>query len=315
MTTMRAALQHGPGETPVVGEFPEPTPQDDEVLIDVRTVALGGHDVIGAYMDSMAYPCVVRGEGVGFDERGRRVYFGERSRLPYGGFAERTVVPAAEVWEVPDDISDRQAITMGIAGTGAYVPLQAARIQPGDTVLVTGSTGAVGQLGLQLARHLGAGRVVGAGRNRASLDALVQRGIADAVVVIGEDVEIAAEADALRAEAVEEEGYDVVLDIVFGRHFLSAAHATRPGGRIVTIGPQAGFTTPLTPPDTLYRWHVTWGTGQAPPAERHATWLELLDLARQGVDVNYREFPFEEAPSAYEAQRSMPRGKVVVVLS
>src|SRR5690606_19294877 len=100
------------------------------------TAGLGGWDVLGAYRLGIQYPCVIRGEGVGRTEDGRRVYFGERSVLPFGAWAERTLVPAVEVWDVPDDIDDRTAIALGIAGTGALVPLEQAAIRPGERVLV-----------------------------------------------------------------------------------------------------------------------------------------------------------------------------------
>src|SRR5690606_14913060 len=106
----------------------------------VETAGLGGWDILGAYQFGVEYPCVIRGEGVGRAEDGRRVYFGERSRPPFGAWAERTVVPSAEVWDVPDDVDDQLAITMAIAGTGALIPLERTEIKPGDNVLILGGT-------------------------------------------------------------------------------------------------------------------------------------------------------------------------------
>lgn len=53
----------------------------------------------------------------------------DRQGSTFGAWAQRTVVPAEEVWDVPDDIDDRLAIALGIAGTGALVPLTEANIQ------------------------------------------------------------------------------------------------------------------------------------------------------------------------------------------
>ena len=305
---MRAAIQHEPAATPVMEEMEEPTAADGEVLIHLRTAGLGGWDVVGAYRDAMNYPCVVRGEGVGFTDDGRRVYFGERSRLPYGAFAEQTVVPQREVWEVPDDISDRLAITMAVAGTGAYLPLkQAAKIQPGETVLITGATGAVGQIGLQVARHFGAGHLVAAGRSKESLEELVARGIADTYALMGTEDDVAS-----LKEASGGDGYDVVLDMLYGDYFTSALKVLKYWGRIVTIGAQAGLTVPVFAGDLMWRWHASWGTGDQSPEDRRVAWLELLELGRQGMDVNYKEFTFDESAEAYEAQRAMPHAKIVV---
>ena len=339
---MRAALQYEPAGTPVLEEFEDPVAEDGEVLIHLRTAAIGGQDVTGAYQDGMRYPCVLRAEGVGFDDDGRRVYFGERSRLPFGAFAERTVVPAAEVWAVPDDITDELAITMGISGTGAYVPLRdAARIKQGDAVLILGATGAVGQLGCQIARHFGAERVVAAGRSAEALDELVERGIADgrAVLPRGDDAAAAAARHREKVEHVYEEGiasnegmlssgtdvdalreqsggdgYDVVLDILYGHHLTPALKATKHGARYVVIGAHGGMIAEVSAPDLLYRSLTSWGTGQAPPAEREQTWRELLELGRQGIDVSYKRFTFDQTADAYEAQRSSPHAKVTVTI-
>ena len=141
------------GATPTVQDFDEPSPVDGAVLIDVTTAGFGcvGHP--RCVPRAVQFPCVIRAEGVGRAEEGRRVYFGERSLAPFGAWAERTVVPAAEVWDVPDDIDDELAIAMAIAGTGAVVPLEQADIQKGESVLVLGATGTLGQIALQLARR------------------------------------------------------------------------------------------------------------------------------------------------------------------
>ena len=143
---MKAAVIKERGAIPVIEDFPVPDAQEGAVLIDVDTAGLGGWDVLGAYRMGAEYPCVIRGEGVGKTSDGKRVYFGERSVPPFGAWAERTLVPKEEVWEVPDHIDDRTAITMGIAATGALIPLEEANIQPGETVLILGATELWGKL-------------------------------------------------------------------------------------------------------------------------------------------------------------------------
>jgi len=309
---MRAAVRKQSGDSPFMDDFADPTPQDGAVLIDIETTSLGGWDIVGAYRLGVVYPCVVRGEGVGRTEDGRRVYFGERSVNPWGAWAERTVVPAEEVWDVPDDIDDRTAITLGIAATGAIVPLEQAQIQEGESVLVTGATGALGQVALQLARRLGAGRVVAASRDTQAVAGLVSRGLADAGATMGNGVD--ADADTLR-ETSGGDGFDVVLDVVYGEPFVSALRATRFGARIMTIGAQAGMTAPVNCGDMLYRTHTTVGTGQRPAADREQIWRRLLDMHRsEPFVVDYREFGFEDAAEAWAAQASMPRAKIVATV-
>lgn len=306
---MHAAIVSGPGEIPVVTTFEAPAPVDGAVVIDVCTAGLGGWDIQGAYRTAVGYPCVIRGEGVGYAPDGRRVYFGERSISPFGAWAERTVVPTEEVWEVPDDIDDRLAIALAIAGTGALVPLTEANIKPGENVLVLGATGTVGQVALQLARYLGAGRVVAAGRNQQALDRIAELGIADGIARIGAGDDVGA----LKAEAGE--GFDVVLDIVFGEPFVAALKATREGARIMSIGVQASMTATIALPDLLFRTHSCVGTGQRSAGERHAYWRQLLDISReQGFVLDYLDYTLDDAAQAWEAQKRSPHAKVIGVI-
>ncbi|WP_018990634.1 quinone oxidoreductase family protein [Aromatoleum toluclasticum] len=302
---MKAAVISERGAAPVVQEFPEPAPQEGAVLIDMDTAGLGGWDVLGAYRLGVQYPCVIRGEGVGRAPDGRRVYFGERSVMPFGAWAERTLVPADEVWDVPDDVDDKTAITMGIAATGALVPLEQANIQRGERVLVLGATGTLGQVALQLARYLGAGRVVAAARSAETLQRLKTRGIADEVVALGSENDVAALKDAAG------DGFDVVLDLVCGQPMLNALKATRWGARIMTIGTGAGRQINLDIADLLFRTLSCVGTGQRPPADRHAIWERLLRIAHaENIQVDYADYTLDQAAEAWASQIAGPHAKI-----
>ncbi len=302
---MRAAVITERGAAPVIRDFPAPQAREACILIDVDTAGLGGWDVLGAYRLGVEYPCVIRGEGVGRAPDGRRVYFGERSVLPYGAWAEQTLVPAEEVWDVPDGVDDRTAIAMGIAATGALVPLEQANIKAGENVLILGATGTLGQIALQLARYLGAGRVVAAARNGTVLARLSERGIADATVQLGGDDDVAA------LKAVSGDGFDVVLDLVCGQPMLNALKATRWGARILTIGTGAGRQLNLDIADLLFRSLSCVGTGQRPPADRRAIWERLLVIAReQNIVVDYVDYSLDQAADAWAAQVDGPHAKI-----
>lgn len=302
---MKAAIITEKGAAPAIQDFPAPTAQPGALLVDVDTAGLGGWDVLGAYRLGVQFPCVIRGEGVGRLEDGRRVYFGERSVQPYGAWAERTLVPVEELWDVPDEVDDRTAIAMGIAATGALVPLEAAKIQPGEQVLVLGATGTLGQIALQLARHLGAGRVVAAARSAPALERLKERGIADDIVVLGSSDDVAA------LKAAGGAGFDVVLDLVCGQPMLNALKATRWGARIMTIGTGAGRQLNLDIADLLFRTLSCIGTGQRPPADRRAIWERLLRIAReQTIQIDYADFAFDDAAAAWAAQIDGPHAKI-----
>ena len=302
---MRAAVITERGAAPAILDFPAPQARETCILIDVDTAGLGGWDVLGAYRLGMEYPFVIRGEGVGRAPDGRRVYFGERSVLPYGAWAEQTLVPAEEVWDVPDGVDDRTAIAMGIAATGALVPLEQANIKAGENVLILGATGTLGQIALQLARYLGAGRVVAAARNGTALARLAERGIADATVRLGGDDDVAA------LKAASGDGFDVVLDLVCGQPMLNALKATRWGARILTIGTGAGRQVNLDIADLLFRSLSCVGTGQRPPADRRAIWERLLVIAReQNIVVDYVDYSLDQAADAWAAQVDGPHAKI-----
>lgn len=156
---------------------------------------------------------------------------------------------------------------------------------------------------------LGAGRVVGAARNAKALARLTERGIADDVVQLGGDDD----AGALKEAAGD--GFDVVLDGVYGEPFVAALKATRFGARIMTIGIQAGTDANLHIPDLLFRTHTLVGTGQRLPADRQAIWSRLLDIARtDGIDVDYARYTLEQAPAAWAAMADSPHAKVVATI-
>src|SRR3546814_20329364 len=69
------------------------------------------------FFGPVTQPYVAGGEGVGQLADGTRVYFGH-SLPPYGAWAERTIVSNEEIWTIPDEIDDAQAISLGISGTG-----------------------------------------------------------------------------------------------------------------------------------------------------------------------------------------------------
>lgn len=279
-------------------------------VIQVDAAGIGPSDLMrakGLYGGANVPDYVPGGEGVGRLADGTRVYFGH-SAAPFGAIAETTLVPDAEIWPAPPNLSDDQAIALAISGTGALIPLEEARIKPGEQVLVLGATGPVGQIALQAARILGAGRVVAAARNAERLAALQASGMADATVQLGTGDDL----EALKAQA-EGAGYDVILDIVYGPPAEAAMRAWAPGARMMSIGVQAGMTVSLTLRDLVLRSHVGVGTGQRPVAERRAAYERLTAMARDhGLRVDTTSFPFAEAEQAWAAQAGSPGAKIII---
>jgi NADPH:quinone reductase-like Zn-dependent oxidoreductase len=212
---MKAAIVREAGQSPVFGEFAEPHVSDDESRIAVTAAAIshvvksrasGSH-----YSSAGHFPLVAGIDGVGWRDDGRRVYF-VLPRAPYGSMAERTVVPSAHCLALPDELDDITAAAIanpGMSSWAAYT--ERARLKRGETVLVNGAAGTSGRLAVQIARHLGAKKVIATARN---VDAL------KSVAALGVDVTIPLIADhAILENRFKEqfaEGVDVVIDYLWG---------------------------------------------------------------------------------------------------
>jgi NADPH2:quinone reductase len=149
---------------------------------------------------------------------------------------------------LPDGLEDVTAAAIANPAMSSWVALTArAKFTPGESVLILGAAGVAGQLSIQIAKRLGARRVIAAARG--SLDNLKSLG-ADAVIQT--DQEAAAVVDAFRAELAGA-GIDVVLDYLWGQpaeHFLEAISQkglskSAPRVRYIQIGNSAGTTIPL----------------------------------------------------------------------
>jgi len=227
---VRAALITELGRPPTVGEAPEPAGASLEVLaaplnpLD-RAVAAGlfygGHPPL---------PYVPGCECVGREAGGRIVWtFGGGLGLARNGAMAERAEPGAVVAEVPEGADLAVAAALGIAGLAGWMPLAwRAPLREGDHVLVLGATGTVGEVAIQTARLLGAGRIVAAGRDPKRLERALDLG-ADAAVPLDGDF--------------GEPTY--VFDPLCGEPLERAVAAAAPGARIVQLGQAAGPTATL----------------------------------------------------------------------
>jgi NADPH:quinone reductase-like Zn-dependent oxidoreductase len=252
---MQAAVVNVLGQAPRYETFVEPRLRDGESLIHVR--AAGLHPIVKAlasgshYAGNVEVPMVPGVDGVGRLEDGRRVYF-TFARKPWGAMCERTVCPRGKCLPVPEGVSDVLAAALPNPGMSAWLSLkERALLARDETVLILGATGVAGQLAAQVARFLGALRVIGAGRNVEAIDSL---GL-DAVVALGQPDEAVKAAFAPEVE----KGIDVVIDYLWGRPsellMETLGRQFRPGRvqttRWVELGESAGKT--ITLPGSLLR--------------------------------------------------------------
>jgi NADPH:quinone reductase-like Zn-dependent oxidoreductase len=269
--------------------FADPVAQEGEVLVTIT--AAGLHPIVKALANGTHYgstgelPFIPGVDGVGRLEDGTRIFFGV-ARSPYGTFAE--YAPAAGWMRIPLPAGLDDATAAGIANPGmsSWVALTArAGFVAGESVLILGATGVAGQLAVQVAKRLGARRVIAAGRNPQVLEKLRHLG-ADAVISL--DQEHDALISAFRSEwAVS--GVDIVLDYLWGQPAQSLLEAISQRGlrtaasriRFVQIGSSAGPTIPL-PAATLRSSKLELlgsGFGSASMDEIRQTLAEFFNAA------------------------------------
>jgi NADPH:quinone reductase-like Zn-dependent oxidoreductase len=273
---MKAAVIHTIGEPPRYGDFTDPEPADGEAILRVRAAAItnvarvrvaGTH-----YSGHGTLPAVAGIDGVGITDDGRRVFFGG-PREPYGSMAELCPAPARWLAPVPDALDDVTAAAVPNPGVSAWLSLSfRGELREGEHVLVLGGTGVTGRLAVQSAKLQGAGRVVAAGRNAASLERLRELG-ADETIRIEAGVDLVAAFTA----AAGEHGFDLVIDYLWGaptealirsitRADLESAAART---RLVQVGEMAGAAISL--PAAALRSSgleiVGSGTGVMPPID------------------------------------------------
>ena len=300
---MRAAILREYGGVPEVGEFDEPAGTVAEVLaaglnpIDLRLAS--------GELARPPLPAVVGKEGIARLD-GRRVYFDSG-----GAFAERVALDPAEVVDVPDALEDGQAVCFGVAGLAAWIALeQRAQVREGETVLILGASGTVGMIAVQVARHLGAGRVVAAARNKERLKHAERLG-ADRTV------QLEAAGAALTACFREAAGgdVDVVFDPLWGPPAAAAVEALGFRGRLVQLGQSAGAIASLTSGPIRFReLSIIGHTNFASPfPERRAALERMFDLATRGELVaDFEELPLDEVGDAWRRQAESPNVKLVL---
>lgn len=171
----------------------------------VRTDAAGRH-----YTTTGKLPMIPGIDGVGRLSDGRLVYFASHDEA-WGSMAERAVVDLRRTVPLPRDADTIKVAAAMNPAMSSWVALRRrVQLRPGQSVLILGATGNAGGMAVQVAKRLGAGRVVGAGRNRQRLAELYAVGVDD-VVALTDDTSGTSEHVAEAAAEV-----DVVIDYLWG---------------------------------------------------------------------------------------------------
>jgi NADPH:quinone reductase-like Zn-dependent oxidoreductase len=301
-----AVVLRTPGTAPALEHFAEPVASDGQLVVEVLAAGLNPVDLIRMYEGAL--PCVPGNEGVARLPGGERAYF-ERTLAPFGSFAERALVAADLPIPLPEELSSGAALAIGIAGLAGWLSLERqAKLQPGERVLVLGASGAVGRIAVQAARLLGAGRIVAAARDVAAIEPLRGRG-ADELVALGGDC-----APALKAAAGD--GFDVVIDPLFGEPLVAALAATAPGARVVSLGSSAADTATIPRRVLAGRQLLTYGNRTTPVAVKRAAYERMCRHVLAGeLVVEHESVALADFAEAFAAQARHPHCKLVLIPS
>jgi NADPH:quinone reductase-like Zn-dependent oxidoreductase len=321
---VRAALLTEVGGRPSVAERDDAAAGPGQALVRVLAASLNPIDLSTAsgrfYAGPPQVPYVPGREGVGEVLEGRALAPGARvwflTRAGYGGdgaLAELAAVDEETAIALPEGIAAPVAACLGIAAMAAWLALTwRARLEPGETALVLGASGAVGRVAVQGAKLLGAGRVVAAARDADGLERARELG-ADATVALDGHDGVEALAAAIRDAAGGE--VDVIVDPLWGEPALAAIAAAAANARLVQLGQSAGAEASVSSASIRGRQLSILGLTNfvAPREETRRCFGELCAHAIAGdLLIDHELLPLDRIAEAWERQERFPHGKLVI---
>lgn len=318
---MQAAVVRSFEHPPRCEDHAVPRPAElDEVLVDVLAVGLHPRvrsDAAGRhYTSTGTLPMIPGVDGVGCFPDGQRAYFVVPDGRE-GSMAERAVANRRLTVPLPRDVDAAKVAAAMNPAMSAWVALRRrVPLQPGQSVLVLGATGNAGAMAVQVAKHLGAGRVVGAGRNPERLAGLGALGADEAVALTDDE---AATGRRLANAAAE---VDIVVDYLWGRPaaltMMALLEARLDRSRAmewVQIGAMAGPTIEL--PSVALRSANLRLQGNGQGAISTAAYVAELpslveEIGNGTIEVNVRAVPLAEVEAAWRTPEA-PGVRTVIV--
>jgi NADPH2:quinone reductase len=211
-------------------ELPDPAPGPGEALVEVSRIGVNfadTHATRNDYLARQTLPLIPGAELVGTTEDGSRV----AAIVPSGAYAEFICVPRDSLVPVPDGVDDEQAAGLLIQGLTADAILRiSADMQPGESVAVNAAAGGTGSLAVQVARSVGAGRIIALASSAEKRELTLD---------LGADVAIDSRSENLKDDLIEANGgdeIDVILEMAGGEAFEQCLAALAPFGRLVAFG-------------------------------------------------------------------------------
>lgn len=300
-----------------------PQPGAGEYLIEVAACGLNFADLLmaqGRYQERVPFPLIpgmeIAGTVIEVGTEADPAMVGRRvaAFCGHGGLAERVTVPATRCIPVLDGMTEVQAAGFQIAYGTSHVALShLARLQPGETLLVTGAAGGVGLTAVEIGALMGA-KVIASARGAAKLAVAENAGAQHLIDSDSQDLR-----DTVRALG----GADVVYDAVGGQQFDAALRATNPGARLLPIG-FAGGQVPQIPANYLLVKNLTvfgfyWGGYlKLRPQVVTDSLAQLMDWFVQGrlSPPISQTYPLSDTAQAFDDLRNRrSTGKIVIAIN
>ena len=322
---MQAAVLRKHAAPPEYLRWSIPERGKGQALVGVLAAPISPLDLLCAsgtsYFGPPELPYVPGTQGVGFIIEAdalapaQRVWFSCDAGMKPGdgSMAEYCRIEEAAALPLPDEIESDLVAALGLSAIAAWMALTwRGRLQAGEHVLVLGASGAVGQVAVQAARLLGAGRVIAACRDTGGRYLALSRGADAAVDLSGDNVDEISK----RIAAACEGPLHLVIDPVWGLPAEAAARVLALEGRFVNIGSAAGANARFESATLRSRLHNILGyTNNALTPEQKAQALaQILAHAAAGRITMEREMvPLEKAAEAWQRQAVIARRKLILV--
>lgn len=314
-----------------VADVPKPKIETDDILLKVSAVGVNFADIMqhqGTYPLQLPLPYIPGMETIGIvEEIGSsvsNVEIGERiATVSFiaRGYAEYVLIKSEQIIRVPNEIDDHNALALLIQGLTAYLLLNyAAEIRPGESVLVHAAAGGVGNLGVQIAKLMNAGDVLGTAGTNQKRDRIKDYGVDYAIDYNNsswhEDI----------LQITDGRGVDIILDPVGGSAIRQNLSCLAVEGRLVNYGWLSGDYPHLTTEqcqNLLFKNQTVSGFAVNVVMKRHpdrinTAYQQLFNWVLQGElkPILGAVFQLEDAAKAHQAILDRKTtGKVILTLS
>jgi NADPH:quinone reductase-like Zn-dependent oxidoreductase len=231
-----------------------------------------------------------------------------------GSMAQFCAIEEATALALPSDVPDDLVAALGLSAIAAWMALTwRGQLQPGEQVLILGASGAVGQVAVQAARLLGAGRIIAASRNSDALSRALGRGADATVDLTGDDVDELSR----RIAAACDGPLHLVIDPIWGLPAEAAIRCLGFNGRLVNIGDAAGAGARVVSATVRSRMAAILGyTNNALTQDQKARALSevLLHAAAGRCTVEHETLPLAHAAVAWQRQAAGATGGHKLIL-